>query len=104
MKKILEVNDLSVSFETYGADVQAVRGISFELNEKETLAIVGESGSGKSVTAYSIMRLIAMPPGKYVGGSILFQWGRFNTEIGKTNAEYSRERNKYDLSGSNDID
>ena len=72
MKKILEVNDLSVSFETYGADVQAVRGISFELNEKETLAIVGESGSGKSVTAYSIMRLIAMPPGKYVGGSILF--------------------------------
>ena len=72
MKKILEVNDLSVSFETYGADVQAVRGISFELNEKETLAIVGESGSGKSVTAYSIMRLVPMPPGKFVGGSILF--------------------------------
>lgn len=72
MKKVLEIKDLSVSFETYGAEVQAVRGISFELNEKETLAIVGESGSGKSVTAYSIMRLIAMPPGKFVGGSILF--------------------------------
>lgn len=72
VKKLLEVNDLAVSFETYGADVQAIRGISFELNEKETLAIVGESGSGKSVTAYSIMRLIPMPPGKYVRGSIHF--------------------------------
>lgn len=72
MKKILEVKDLSVSFETYGPDVQAVRGVSFELNEKETLAIVGESGSGKSVTAYSVMRLVPMPPGKYAGGSILF--------------------------------
>ena len=72
MKKLLEVSDLSVSFETYGSDVQAVRGISFELEEKETLAIVGESGSGKSVTAYSIMRLIDMPPGKFVGGSIFF--------------------------------
>ncbi len=72
MKKILEIKDLAVSFETYGADVQAVRGVSIELYEKETLAIVGESGSGKSVTAYSIMGLIPMPPGKYVGGSILF--------------------------------
>lgn len=72
MKKILKVNDLSVSFETYGADVKAVRGVSFELEEKETLAIVGESGSGKSVTAYSIMRLIDMPPGKFDGGTIFF--------------------------------
>lgn len=72
MKKILDVNDLSVSFETYGADVQAVRGVSFELNEGETLAIVGESGSGKSVTAHSLMRIVPMPPGKFVGGSILF--------------------------------
>ncbi len=72
MKKLLEVNNLSVSFETYEAEVQAVRGVSFELNERETLAIVGESGSGKSVTASSIMRLIPMPPGKFVRGSILF--------------------------------
>ncbi|MFD1036989.1 ABC transporter ATP-binding protein [Virgibacillus byunsanensis] len=72
MKKILEVNDLSVSFSTYGDDVKAVRGVSFEVNEKETLAIVGESGSGKSVTAQSLMRLIPMPPGKFDGGSIMF--------------------------------
>ena len=104
MKKILEVNDLSVSFETYGADVQAVRGVSFELNEKETLAIVGESGSGKSVTAYSIMRLIAMPPGKFVGGSILFNGEDLTQKSEKQMQEYSRERNKYDLSRSNDLD
>lgn len=73
MKKVLEVKDLSISFETYGADVQAVRGVSFHLHEKETLAIVGESGSGKTVTANSVMRLIPTPPGKYSGGTILFE-------------------------------
>ncbi|HEY4601807.1 MAG TPA: ABC transporter ATP-binding protein [Cerasibacillus sp.] len=72
MKKILEVNDLSISFDTYNAEVKAVRGVTFHLNEKETLAIVGESGSGKSVTAQSIMQLTPMPPGKFVGGSIIF--------------------------------
>lgn len=68
----MEVKDLSISFDTYGAEVQAVRNISFHLDEKETLAIVGESGSGKSVTAQSLMRLVPMPPGKFVGGSIIF--------------------------------
>ena len=72
MKKILSVKNLSVSFETYKAEVKAVRDVSFDLHEKETLAIVGESGSGKSVTAQSVMRLVPMPPGKFVGGSIIF--------------------------------
>lgn len=73
MKKILEVNDLHVSFNIYGGEVQAVRGVSFELFQGETLAIVGESGSGKSVTAQSIMKLIAEPPGEYKKGSILLE-------------------------------
>src|SRR5699024_2300415 len=71
MKKVLEVNNLSVSFKTYGGEVQAIRDVSFDLHEGETLAIVGESGSGKSVTVQSIMRLIAMPPGFIKGGEVL---------------------------------
>src|SRR5690606_29352170 len=72
MKKILSVKNLSVNFETYKAEVKAVRDVSFDLHEEETLAIVGESGSGKSVTAQSVMRLIPIPPGKFVNGSIEF--------------------------------
>lgn len=70
-KKILEVKNLSVSFHTYGGEVQAVRDVNFNVHESETLAIVGESGSGKSVTVQSIMRLIAMPPGEFKSGNVL---------------------------------
>ncbi|RFU61067.1 ABC transporter ATP-binding protein [Bacillus sp. V59.32b] len=73
MEKVLEVNDLHVSFATYGGEVKAVRGVSFELYKGETLAIVGESGCGKSVTTQSIMGLIPNPPGKITGGEILFK-------------------------------
>ncbi len=71
-KKLLEVKDLSVSFNTYAGEVQALRGINFSVDRGETLAIVGESGSGKSVTVQTIMRLIPMPPGEIKNGEILF--------------------------------
>jgi len=71
-KNILEVKDLKVSFRTYVGEVQAVRGVSFELKKGEVLAIVGESGCGKSVTAQTIMRLIPSPPSVIKGGSIKF--------------------------------
>lgn len=60
--KILEVKDLRVSFKTYAGENQAVRGVSFHLNEGETLAIVGESGCGKTVTSKSILRILPSPP------------------------------------------
>lgn len=71
-KKILEVENLQVSFDTYAGEIQAVRGISFQVYEGETLAIVGESGCGKSVTAKSIMRLNPEPPARFKGGKIIF--------------------------------
>ncbi|WP_249869313.1 ABC transporter ATP-binding protein [Oceanobacillus saliphilus] len=73
MEKILHVENLHVTFTTYGGTVQAVRGVDFHLNKGETLAIVGESGCGKSVTSNAIMRLIPDPPGKITNGSILFK-------------------------------
>ena len=68
-EKILEVKDLKVSFQTFQGSVQAVRGVSWHLNKKETIAIVGESGCGKSVTAKSIMGLIKGPQGEIKQGS-----------------------------------
>jgi dipeptide transport system ATP-binding protein len=73
MEKVLEVKDLQVTFTTYGGEVQAVRGVSFDLFKGETLAIVGESGCGKSVTSQSIMRLIPSPPGRIADGAVLFK-------------------------------
>ncbi|MDY0940389.1 ABC transporter ATP-binding protein [Priestia megaterium] len=73
MEKIIQIKNLHVQFSTYGGQVQAVRGVSFDLHKGETLAIVGESGCGKSVTSQSIMRLIPTPPGRITSGSILFK-------------------------------
>ena len=66
---ILKIDNLHVDFQTYGGVVQAVRGVSFEVQAGQTLAIVGESGCGKSVTVQSLMGLIPMPPGRIHQGS-----------------------------------
>ena len=71
MGHLLEVRNLQTHFPTRAGLVKAVDGVSFYLDEGELLGLVGESGCGKSITALSVMRLIA-PPGKIVGGEILF--------------------------------
>jgi oligopeptide/dipeptide ABC transporter ATP-binding protein len=70
---LLEVKNLKVQFHLRRGELTAVNHVSFSIYEKETLGIVGETGCGKSVTALSILRLIASPPGEVVGGEIFFE-------------------------------
>ena len=72
MERLLDVRDMRVSFRSGKTSVEAIRGASFHVNEKEIMAIVGESGSGKSVLTQSCLRLIASPPGQIDGGEVWF--------------------------------
>jgi oligopeptide transport system ATP-binding protein len=72
VEKLLQVENLNVSFNTYSGEVKAVRGVSFSVKKGEAVAIVGESGCGKSVTAKSIMKLLTAPPAEYKTGKIMF--------------------------------
>jgi peptide/nickel transport system ATP-binding protein len=70
---LLELKELKTHFFTRRGVIKAVDGVSFEIYRGETLGVVGESGCGKSMSALSIMRLIPVPPGRIVGGQILFE-------------------------------
>ena len=72
-ENLLEVQDLKLYFKVKAGKVRAVDGVSFAIKAGEKVGVVGESGCGKSVTALSIMRLVAQPAGEYAGGSILFE-------------------------------
>jgi len=71
MSALLEIDDLSVHFDSDDGPIEAVDGISFDIEAGEILGLVGESGSGKSVTSFAILRLIR-PPGRIIGGAIRF--------------------------------
>jgi len=73
MGTLLQVRNLKTQFNTEEGIVRAVDGVSYDVQEGETLGLVGESGCGKSVSALSILRLIPNPPGKIVEGEILFE-------------------------------
>jgi oligopeptide/dipeptide ABC transporter ATP-binding protein len=73
MADLIQVKNLQTSFFTPEGEVRAIDGVSFEIGEGKTLGLVGESGCGKSVTSLSIMRLIPSPPGRIVGGEILYR-------------------------------
>src|SRR5437879_8836766 len=72
---LLEVKDLHTEFRTGAGIVRAVDGVSYTVDPGETVAVVGESGSGKSVGALSILRLIPDPPGRIIGGEVIFAGG-----------------------------
>ena len=70
---LLDVQDLKIYFKVKAGRIRAVDGVNFAVKPGEKIAIVGESGCGKSVTALSIMHLVAQPPGEYAGGNIFFE-------------------------------
>ena len=82
MEHLLEIRGLKTHFATDDGIVHAVDGVDLTIDRGETLGVVGESGCGKTVTALSVLKLIAMPPGRIVGGEILWQgedlvpWGK----------------------------
>ena len=71
MEPMLRFDDLRIRFRLPGKDVDAVKGLSFDIMPGQVVALVGESGSGKSVSAMSILRLLQEPPASYPGGRIL---------------------------------
>jgi oligopeptide transport system ATP-binding protein len=73
MPPLMQVKDLRTYFNTEEGVVKAVDGITYDVQEGETLAIVGESGCGKSVSALALLRLIPIPPGRIVSGEVLFE-------------------------------
>ncbi|MUT91347.1 ABC transporter ATP-binding protein [Streptomyces sp. Z38] len=70
---LLEVRDLHVEFRTRDGVAKAVNGVTYGVDEGETLAVLGESGSGKSVTAQAVMGILDTPPGRITGGEVVFQ-------------------------------
>ncbi len=87
MAPILEVNNLVTKFDTLDGIVNAINGVSFSLEEGETLAVVGESGSGKTVSMLSLVGLIRMPPGRIEGGQALFHMPEGTRDLLKMTAK-----------------
>ncbi len=81
LKKILEVKDLKVRFYTFDGIVHALSGVSFDLNEGETLGVVGESGSGKSVTMMSLLHLLPTPPARIENGQAIYHGNKTPVDL-----------------------
>jgi oligopeptide/dipeptide ABC transporter ATP-binding protein len=86
---LLQIENLQTHFFTQSGVVRAVDGVSYDVRSRETLGVVGESGCGKSVTALSVLRLVANPPGRIVGGAIRFE-GKSLLERSETEMEAIR--------------
>src|SRR5512134_4120927 len=73
MPHLLEIRGLKTHFATDDGWLHAVDGVDLAVDQGETVAVVGESGCGKTVTAMTVLKLIAMPPGRIVAGQVLWQ-------------------------------
>src|SRR4051812_42845622 len=72
-KPLLVLNNLNIAFDTDRGQIRPVRDVSLTVHAGQTVALVGESGCGKSVTSLSILRLIPQPPGRFLGGQVVFE-------------------------------
>ena len=100
-EKHLELKNLKTYLYTDDGVVKSVDDVSFSVEKGKTLGIVGESGCGKSITSLSIMQLVETPPGKIVGGEILYQ-GENLLEKNKDQKD-PRRRDRHDLPGAHDF-
>ena len=100
---LLEIDNLQTHFFTAAGTVRAVDGVSYTRRRGETLGVVGESGCGKSVTALSIMRLVADPPGRIVGGAIRFEGRNLLDLTEARDGGCPRQRHLDDLPGADDV-
>ena len=103
MAKILDVQNLTISFSIHGRKLHAVRGVSFDLNEGEAIGIVGESGCGKSVTVQSLTRLIPSPPSLIETGQVFYRRNRFAPGVTAIFAIRARIGDRHDISRSDDL-
>ena len=88
---LLEIRGLKTHFKTDNGMVRAVDGVDLSVARGETLSVVGESGCGKTVTAMTVLKLIAMPPGKIVAGKILWK-GRDLVPLGAAEMQHIRSK------------
>ena len=100
---LLEIRDLSVSFDGPAGEVQAARHVSLDIQKGETVGLVGESGSGKSVTALSILQLLPYPIARHPSGSIRFQGQELLGAAEATLATGARQPDRDDLPGADDL-
>ena len=102
-KPLLEVKDLVIHYETDDGVVKALNGVNIHIGVGETLGLVGETGAGKTTLAKGIMRLIHNPPGKILGGEVIFE-GQDLLKLSTNGMEAIRGRGHFhDIPGSYDL-
>ena len=100
---LLDIRGLKTHFATDDGIVQAVDGVDLTVGRGETVCVVGESGCGKTVTALSVLKLIAMPPGRIAGGQILWQGRDIVPMRGGRDEPDTRPGNRHRVPGADDL-